>query len=365
SLKDDHVFDTAVQSWVFHGLGYAARKTMLAHVDNDFVYQGNGDYVGLLSEVDVGSDVARLAAEVPALVRRARDTLMGSEPRIPVGKHCNTPYECPFIDYCWPKGEFPVQTLPRASKAKLGEWIQRGITDLRDVPEDQLSERQQWVQRVARTGVAELLPGAKAFASSLAYPRYYLDFETIGPAVPLWANTRPYEVLPFQWSCHYEEAAGKVGHAEFIDLSGRPPMRLVAESLIRVLGQGGSVVTYSGYERKVISGLVRRFPDLAPALTAIIARLVDLKPVAENYYYHPAMAGSWSLKALLPTIDASLAYDKLQGIQDGTEASEGYLEAINPATTAARKAELHAQLLHYCRLDTQALHRLLAFFASG
>ncbi|HSD70414.1 MAG TPA: hypothetical protein VLB07_12715, partial [Woeseiaceae bacterium] len=83
SLKDDHVFDTAVQSWVFHGLGYAARKTLLAHVDNDFVYQGNGDYVGLLSEVDVGGDVARLAAEVPALVRRARDTLMGSEPRIP------------------------------------------------------------------------------------------------------------------------------------------------------------------------------------------------------------------------------------------------------------------------------------------
>jgi hypothetical protein len=363
SLKDEHLFDTAVQSWVFRGLGYAADKISLAHIDNDFVYSGGENYYGLLREVNIVGEVARLSTEVPALVRTARETVAGGEPSIAVGKQCNTPYECPFIGYCWPTDEFPVQSLPRVSKARLGEWIRLGTTDLRLVPESQLTDRQQRVQRVARSGTEELLPGAKAFADSLGYPRYYLDFETIAPAVPRWANTRPYEILPFQWSCHYEASAATVQHAEFLDLSGEPPMRLVAESLIRVLGKSGAVLMYSNYERLVIRGLQRRFPDLAPALNAIIERLVDLKQVTEDNYYHPAMAGSWSLKSVLPTISTGAGYTELHGIQEGTEASEGYLEAIDPATAAPRKAELQQQLLQYCRFDTDAMRRLVCFFA--
>jgi hypothetical protein len=365
TVKDEHYFDAAVQSWVFRGLGYKVVHTLLAHVDNQFVYSGDENYLGLLREVDIGDGLARLDPEVASLVKTARATVAGDEPDIAVGKQCNTPYECPFIGYCWPKDEFPVQNLPRASKGTTGEWIRNGITDLRQVPERQLTERQQWVQRVTRSGAAELLPGAKAFADSLGYPRYYLDFETIAPAIPRWANTRPYEVLPFQWSCHFEASAGEVQHAEFLDLSGEPPMRRVAESLIRVLGKSGVVLMYSSYERVVIGRLVHRFPDLAPALTAIIERLVDLKRVTEEHYYHPAMAGSWSLKSVLPTISADPGYIELEGIQEGTEASEGYLEAIDPGTPEQRKAELKQQLLRYCRFDTDAMRRLVSFFSGS
>jgi hypothetical protein len=213
--------------------------------------------------------------------------------------------------------------------------------------------------------VAELETGAREFALSLGNPRYYLDFETIALPVPRWPGTRPYEVLPFQWSCHYEAQEGDVRHAEFLDLSGDAPMRLVALSLIRVLGKSGAVLMYSTYERVVINGLQARFPDLAPALTAIIDRLVDLKPIAEAHYYHPGMDGSWSLKAVLPTISADNEYKELKGIQKGTQASEGYLEAIDPATPAPRKAELKQQLLDYCRIDTDALRLLVRFFASA
>jgi hypothetical protein len=132
-----------------------------------------------------------------------------------------------------------------------------------------------------------------------------------------------------------------------------------------VLGKSGVVLMYSSYERVVIDHLAHRFPDLAPALTAIIERLVDLKRITEDHYYHPAMAGSWSLKSVLPTISADAGYDELEGIQEGTEASEGYLEAIDPATPEQRKAELKQQLLRYCRFDTDAMRRLVSFFAGS
>jgi hypothetical protein len=258
-----------------------------------------------------------------------------------------------------------VQYLPRASKAILAQWIAEGWTDLRQVPAAKLSELQRRVQRVTQEGHPELLPGAREFVRGLGYPRYYLDFETVAPAVPHWPGTCPYEVLPFQWSCHYEEASGQVQHADFLDLSGNPPMRRVAESLLRVLGKRGPVLCYSSYERTVIKALRKRFADLGDALDGVLARLVDLQPVTQANYYHPAMAGSWSLKAVLPRISADLDYKKLSEIQEGTAASEAYFEAIDPAVPEVRKAQIRQDLLNYCRLDTEGMLRLVQFFAGS
>lgn len=365
SVKDEHIADCAIQSWVFTGLGYRQTRIHLAHVDSGWVYEGGDDYRGLLTEVDVGEQVARLAPGVAGWVRAANGAIRGSEPVIAVGKHCNQPYECPFVAHCWPAGPTAVQNLPRANKALLAQWIAEGWTDLRQVPAVNLSDVQRRVQRVTAAGIPELLPGARDFARTLDFPRYYLDFETVAPAVPHWPGTRPYEVLPFQWSCHYEDASGRVQHAEFLDLSGDTPMRRVAESLLRVLGKRGPVLCYSSYERTVIKALRERFPDLGNALDGVLARLVDLQPATQANYYHPAMAGSWSLKSVLPCIAAELDYSKLSEIQEGTAASDAYFEAIDPAVTGERKAQIRQQLLDYCRLDTEGLLRLVQFFADA
>ncbi len=361
SVKQEHSYDCAVQAWVFKGMGHRLNGIALAHVDNSFVYEGGGNYQGLLIEQDMAAHVEQLQPGVPEWLREAREAAAGEEPDIPVGQHCFEPYECPFISHCWPSdSDYPVQGLA-GSKAKLAEFVLEGFRDLRDVPASRLTEKQQRIQRVTASGQADLLPAASTFVGDLAYPRYYLDFETIMPAVPQWAGTRAYETLPFQWSCHYEEAPGQVDHAEFLDLSGDPPMRRLAESLIRALGSKGPVLMYTAYEKRMINGLIERFPDLEPSLASIVDRLVDLAPVTRQHYYHPDMRGSWSLKAVLPTISSNMRYSELKGIQEGIESSEGYLEAIDPATDSERRAELKEQLLRYCKFDTLALVRLVEF----
>jgi hypothetical protein len=365
SVKDEHVFDCAAQRWVFEGLGHKLSGISLAHVDNTFVYEGEGDFDGLLTERDQTESTSHILPLVPEWIATAQQAISGDEPDIGVGAHCYQPYECPFVNHCWPsEPEYPVQGLG-GGRAKLGELIAEGIVDIRDVPLTRLSEKQQWIQTVSRSGRAQLLPGAGSFVASLEYPRYYLDFETIMPPIPVWAGTRPYETLPIQWSCHYEPQPGKLEHAEFLDLSGDPPMRRLAESLIRVLGKAGPVLIYTTYERTVLNGLIERFPELKEPLLAIVDRLVDLHVPTQQFYYHPAMAGSWSLKAVLPTVAADMQYSELEGIQEGTAASEGYLEAISAATSAPRKAELKEQLLRYCKFDTEGMVRLVQFLGTA
>jgi hypothetical protein len=122
---------------------------------------------------------------------------------------------------------------------------------------------------------------------------------------------------------------------------------------------------YTDYERRVINGLAAMYPDLAGALRAIVDRLVDLYPVTKDNYYHPDMLGSWSIKAVLPTIAPDMDYANLEGIQEGMAASAAYLEAVDPETSAARKEEIREELLKYCKHDTEAMVRLVAFFAKN
>jgi hypothetical protein len=369
-LKPEHVHDCAVQAWVHRESGHPLAAIALAHVDNAFVYPGGSDYAGLFVENDLTSEVADLLPSVPIWVEEARQAAAGPMPDVPPGQHCTAPYPCPFLEVCWPaRGQdgvdYPVTGLGGARK-KLGEWVMRGYRDIRDVPAAEISaEKQLRIHRVTRTGVPELLPGARGFAEELPYPRFYLDFETIGPAVPIWAGTRPYQTLPIQWSCHVETAPGALDHAEFLDLSGRPPMRRLAESLIRTLGADGPVLMYTSYERTVLEGLAAMYPDLSAPLGAIVDRLIDLHPVTLKNYYHPDMLGSWSIKAVLPTIAPDMDYASLQGIAEGTEASAAFLEAIEPSTSPERREKLRSELLEYCRHDTEAMVRLVRFFEEG
>jgi hypothetical protein len=374
-VKPEHIHDCAVQAWVHMESGYPLRNIALAHINNQFVYKGDGNYKGLLIEHDLSEQVFDLLPSVPFWVEEAREAASGAMPEVPVGQHCTKPYDCAFIDYCWPSKDekdvdYPVSGLG-GSKKKMGLWVMDGYRDLRDVPSSQISsDAQLRIHRVTCEGQPELLPGARDFAESLDFPRFYLDFETVAPAIPVWPGTRPYQVLPIQWSCHIERAPEggekpELEHLEFLDLSGEPPMRALADSLVDALETEGPVLMYTNYERGVIRGLMTMFPDLAGSLKAIDRRLVDLHPPTRINYYHPDMLGSWSIKAVLPTIAPDMDYSALEGIQQVTDASAAYLKGIDASTSAERKEEIRRDLLKYCKHDTLAMVRLLHFFAGN
>jgi len=370
SLKDYHILDCAIQEWVLRNAGMSLTSIRLAHVNNQFVYQGDGNYNGLLVEHDLTEEVKSVDPRVEDLVAHAREAISNGVPDVPVGAQCSKPYDCTFQNHCWPgAAEYPIAGL-KGSKAKLGQYVADGYCDIRDVPADEITaDTQMRIHHVTCEGVPEVLDGASRILAGLAYPRYYLDFETISPAVPFWAGTRPYQAVPVQWSCHIDDGSGdgsfeSMRHEEFLDLSGKPPMRALAESLIDCLDDSGPVLMYTNYEEQVIRTLADMFPDLRRDLLKIVDRLFDLHPVVKDHYYHPDMLGSWSIKAVLPTVNPEMDYKKLEGIQEGTAASNGFLEAINPEADMVRKLELEEQLRRYCRFDTEAMVEIVRFFVS-
>jgi hypothetical protein len=357
-MRDEYVPDVAIQTWVLEGVGVRVNDIALAHINDQFVYRGGGEYRGLLTEEAVGDLARRVAQRVPEWTRNALGVIAAPEPAVPVGQHCRTPFECPFIHYCWPQTDYPLTVLPKLG-ARLDEYVARGYRDVSDVPESEVSgEARERVWRATRANRAEIAPALRTELRAIGYPRYYLDFETIGYAVPIWPGTRPYQAIPYQWSVHVERAEGAVEHFEHLDLTGELPVRALAQHLLATLGSDGPIVTYSDYERQCLRTLAQLVPMLADHLRALEPRLVDLLPLLRSHYYHPAMRGRWSIKAVLPTVVPELRYEALGEVREGDAAQRAYLEAIHPATTPLRRHDLERALRRYCRFDTEAMLEL-------
>ncbi len=282
-VKEYHLLDCAIQLWVLEKAGMEVEQLELAHINNQFVYKGDGNYQGLFTYADVLTESRNLRPKVSTLIDEMREVLSADEPVVSMGAQCTKPFQCPFYDYCQgPLAEKPVSWLP-GGRSAANKLMQGGYHDIRDIPDGYLTnETAERCRRVAVSGEYELDPAAGRELGKLGWPRYYFDFETLGPAVPKFAGTKPYNAQAFQWSCHIEYEDGRITHKEFLADGNEAPMRSCAESLIAELGERGPIYMYTAYERTIIDGFIKLYPDLAPLLLSIVERLYDLFPITSD-----------------------------------------------------------------------------------
>ncbi len=369
-IKDHHRLDAAIQAHIAKRSGLPLTGLALAHIDNTFTYEGDGKYAGLLKENDMTLALSVSDADIEHLIEGAKVIAEApEEPALSTGKHCNSPNECGFLKYCQSqesRATAPATWIPRRQKKALVDLVENASIDMEDIPDELLNKRQLRVKRCTLNGeIYADFETARADLPDVGTAAFFMDFETVAPAVPLWKGTRPYQPICFQFSVHEWRPSEDLIHHEFLDLTGDDPSYRFAEALMDVLGAEGPIFVYNAsFERARIRELADRFTDLQSGLLGVNERIFDLFPVAQNHYYHPDQQGSWSLKKVLPTIAPHLAYADLEGVQEGTAAMLAFEEAISSETSDDRKDQIRQQLLGYCELDTLALVEIWRFFAT-
>lgn len=396
SVKDYYRDDAAIQHYTATQAGLNLASIAIAVIDNRWVYQGDGNYQGLFRTEDLTAASIAQAPQVQEWVAQAQALVQQAQPpQCPTGPHCDSPFACGFYTYCATqegrlndKVAHPVHWLPYA---RIAAWEAqascpvRPLQSMQDVPDHLLNPVQQRVKQAHQNdepyidwqGLQQALAPHNPNPAHPGQSAYFLDFETVMPAIPVWAGTRPYETILTQYSCHEVKADGSIIHREFLNTGGHDPRLGLAQHLLETLGetQGmeqagrGAIFTYSAYERTQLNNLAQALPMLRPALEQVMARLVDLLPIARQYLYHPAQKGSWSIKSVLPALlgthDPSLSYERLDQaghVANGGDAQQAFMEAIAPNTPRTRRQALHEQLLVYCQLDTYAMVRLWQVF---
>jgi predicted RecB family nuclease len=99
-------------------------------------------------------------------------------------------------------------------------------------------------------------------------------------------------------------------------------------------------------------------PEFAGRIKKIQRRLWDLLPVVRNHVYHPAFAGSFSLKAVLPALVPDMTYEGME-VANGQDAGLAWESLIRATGDQAERDRIKNALLDYCGQDTLALVKLL------
>jgi hypothetical protein len=360
SVKDHHIDDLAVQRFVLEGCGLGVGSVELVHVNRGFV-RGDGaiDWPEFFVRQGCGEEVERRLEEVSDGVASMHQ-LVGHEtpPDTEPGPHCHKPVGCEFWEHCTrDKPDDWVEQLPYLQEP-LRQRLREGDCERISLlpPDLPLTSLQARVRDAVCSGCPYVSPALAQVLRAVDPPLWYLDFETIGPAIPLYPGTSPYQVLPFQWSLHRLEPDGALTHREFLASGTEDPRRAVAESLIDALsGNDDPVLVYTGYEQRQLAGLMRALPDLEEPLHAITERLVDLHQIVKSHLYHPGFHGSFSIKAVAPALVPGFGYHDLDEVAEGAAASAAFLHIARGELGADQEQRTREALLAYCQRDTLAM----------
>ncbi|MFM9055427.1 MAG: DUF2779 domain-containing protein, partial [Bacteroidota bacterium] len=363
TVKDYHLDDAAFQYHVMKLAGWAPDKVFIMHIDNTYVRHGAIDPNGLLKRTDITAEVLALQDKVSATLAELKENLSGgTEPTIPIGPHCDAPFECSYKHHCWK--HVPEQSVFNLLSARGRDWelYEDGIVEMVHIPDYYALTPKQRVQ-VETTKSGQPWVDTKAIAhffSQWQFPLYFFDFETILPVIPVLAGTSPFEQVPFQYSLHIVNEQGEVQHREFLAphdnfQSGTDPRKLLVEQMKRDFGSQGSIVAYnSTFEMEVLKRLAKTFPEDAGFINGLLARFQDLWVVFRSgWYYHPKMQSSTSIKAVLPAVTQSFDYSDLS-ISNGGMATTAFLDLIL-GKNLEKAPETRQALLRYCHRDTEAM----------
>jgi hypothetical protein len=210
-------------------------------------------------------------------------SLMPNPPRIPVGPHCTNPITCEFFDRCNPPlPNDHIGYLPRLHASAAEELEEMGVESILDIPKISAHRATADCVHSVQTGEPWFSAELGKELESLKYPLYFMDFESVNPAIPRFSGMRPFDQLPFQWSLHVQREPGsELEHYEFLGDDGGDPRREFITSLCGALGESGSIVVYAAFESQRLSELAAWLPEFAGRIKKIQRRLWDLLPVSE------------------------------------------------------------------------------------
>lgn len=360
--KPEHLEDLAFQVLVLREAGVNVTSAGLILLNRAYVAPESGLNVQALFEiVDVTEEIQKKLVDAQFRSIAMLQVLSREEPpEVETNTHCAG---CCFYATCHrEQGMDDLVFLPRLKAEQVTALRKQGVRSIADIPDSfKLQPGQARVREAWRTGKPFVGERLSAALQAIRHPVYFLDFEAASWAVPPISGTAPYEPVPFQWSCHVLETAdAEVAHREFLHRDSKDPRDAFAHSLWEAIGGAGSILVYSSYEITRLRSLAAAgFPYAREMCEKLEDLGVDLLKIVQEHVYLKEFRGSYSIKAVLPVMAPGHGYSDL-AIRDGSMAASEYKRMVAETTSSAVAGEIAANLLAYCRRDTEAMVELYA-----
>jgi len=365
TIKKDHLLDATFQKVAFEQAGYKINKVSIVYLNKGYIRHGKIRPLDLFLIGNVDEEVAKLVPEVRASAQDAVAYInKPDEPKTcscrqkAKGKHCPTfKYFNPDIP------DYSVYNLSRATNKTIAPLVDMEIFHVHDVPDDyKLSEKQRNQVVVAQLGQPMIDPALiKEELDALIYPQYYLDYETISTAIPMFDGCIPYQQVPFQYSLHVLRGPDEeLEHYEFLARhADKNPIPDLLAQMKREIGDTGSVIVwYKPFETSRNREMAKMYPEFSDFLLNVNERVYDLMDIfSKQYHVHPLFLGKTSIKYVLPVLVPELSYKEM-AIGNGAIACLRWYQMAADVVPKEEGDQIYRNLLKYCELDTLAMYKI-------
>ena len=380
--KPHHLNDIASQAYVALGCGLKLNAMKIAHINKNFLYKGDGDYSGLLVEADVTSEAIKRLSHIKTWISNLLPIVQLDSPR-PIedieDSKCKTPYPCQFLPLCSAElpqlAEVPISILPNTGKNLAEKWGKEKIFDLRSLPDGALTnERHEIIRQAHQSNIPYISKEMVKKVRSLPGPYFFMDFETVMQGVPLIANTKPNDAVPFQWSVHsikdLTNTTGLNDGKGFLEFISPTLFRDFLISLISTLGESGTIfVHHQSTEIKALRYLAaqKQCEDLKDTIEKIVLRIEDTLDLVRDGMYFPEMGlsegSTYSIKTITKVIPTSVNYQEDGELGSGNDAQLIWFKCtdLKHRLSESEIQALKNNLFKYCAKDTLALVDLVRF----
>jgi hypothetical protein len=358
SQKEEHIPDAAIQAHVLKRNGIDVRAVEIMHLNSAFRHPNQGD---LFARTDVTKEVGKQLPAIPAEIRAQLEMLSGELPDVPIGLHCSDPRDCPFMERCWPQTPDHITKLYNVGPKKAHDYMVTGVHLISKIsPQQKLPDAAKRQIRALKENRLIVEPGLARALEPFNVKLGFLDFETVGRAIPVWHAMGPWEQAAAQFSYHEARPDGTYAHVEYLAEGPYDARPDIARAMVKATAGAERVVMYSSFEKTHIRALQRAVPALAPELHELECKLIDLLPIVRDNVYHPDFLGSFSLKYVLHPLVPELTYTDLV-IVDGMVASVEIARLLFVAQRIpeAERDRVRQDLLDYCKRDTWAMVKVL------
>lgn len=360
--KDKHIPDMAFQKIAFERAGYKITKISVIHLNKDYVRNGNAiDPKKFFAITNIDEEVATISPEIIDQIAIAQEVMARTdEPTVCPCRELSRGKHCPSFKRFNPDvPDYSVYDISRMQGKKLLELVDRGIFRITDIPSDfSLTTNQQMQVDVEKSGTSRIdTEKVHQELASLEFPLYFIDYESVNPAIPILDGTIPHQQVVFQYSLHILDTPdAELRHTEYLCRDDNPEsFHALARQMNEDIGATGSIIVWNkSFECTRNKEMARLYPELAAFFEDVNDRVYDLKDVfSKNYYVHPGFWGSNSIKDVLPILAPHLSYKEL-AIGKGDLAAVRWFEIVTGEDTDDAE-EVFSHLLKYCGLDTLAM----------
>jgi len=364
-IKDNHLLDATFQKVAFTEAGYDINSVNIVYLNKEYTRHDKirPDELFIAENVDervekLLPNVAVAAKDAVAYINKPDEPRTCSCDQKAKSKHCPT-----FKYFHSNIPDYSIYNLNRATNKTIAPLVDMEIYNIHDIPDDyKLSEKQRNQVVVAQLGQPLIHPEMiKEELDQLVYPQYYLDYETISTAIPMFDGCKPYQQVPFQYSLHVlREAGGKLEHYEYLAREGNanPIPALLAQMRSEIGDTGSVIVWYKPFETTRNKEMAKMYPEYADFLTSVNERVYDLMDIfSKQYHVHPLFLGKTSIKYVLPVLVPELSYKSME-IQNGGIACLRWFQMATGAVPREQGDTIYRSLLKYCELDTLAMYKI-------